>query len=262
MKSNILCQVKRMAAILTASAVLGTLLLTLVFCLPVGTMRKHVAASVDHIIIEESQVGADFFSQYLWRERETYTDAIMVQNAVEKIEGRNAYQHAMWAYHNDLEEEFWTPEVSLKALCDDWNTDNMYLHEYSRYWHGYLVYLKPLLMVFSWEQIVSLGIGVQMAMMVMVIILSFYRKKPGVGIAMLVSALFMKPVLVLISLTMSVCWVITLAAILVMLLCHEKIESKKRYPEIFLIIGILVGYFDFLTYPVVTLGLPLCTYFC
>lgn len=36
---------------------------------------------------------------------------------------------------------------------------------------------------------------------------------------------------------------------------------EKRYPEFFLIIGILTFYFDFLTYPITTLGIPLCCYF-
>ena len=78
---------------------------------------------------------------------------------------------------------------------------------------------------------------------------------------MLIGFLFMKPVLVLCSLTMSVCWIITLAVLLIMLLCHSKIEAGKRYPELFLLTGILTSYFDFLTYPVVTLGFPLCAYF-
>ncbi|MBO4980272.1 MAG: hypothetical protein J6C84_00020 [Lachnospiraceae bacterium] len=261
MKANIFGLIKRMSLLLLGSALLGTLLLVLVFCLPVEPMRKHVFASLDQILIREDQVGEDAFSGYLWEERETYTDAIMVQNAIEKVAGKNVYEHAMWAYHYDLEEDVWTPEQSLKALGEEWNTDNMYLHEYSRYWHGYLVYLKPLLAVFTWHQVVVIGIVLQVVMMAAVIFLSLRRKKPGIGIAMLVGFFFMKPVLVLISLTMSVCWVITLAAMLAMLLWHEKLELKKHYPELFLMVGILVGYFDFLTYPVVTLGFPLCTYF-
>ena len=75
----------------------------------------------------------------------------------------------MWAYHYDLEEDVWTPEQSLKALGEEWNTDNMHLHEYSRYWHGYLVYLKPLLAVFTWHQVVVIGIVLQVVMMAAVI---------------------------------------------------------------------------------------------
>lgn len=50
--------------------------------------------------------------------RETYTDAIMVQNAIERLPDKNAYEHAMWMYHYDLEEDVWTPEDSLKAFVN------------------------------------------------------------------------------------------------------------------------------------------------
>lgn len=250
-----------MAFLLLGSAVLGILLLTLAFCIPEASMRKHAADSVGRMLMSGEQAGDSAFSKYIWKERETYTDAIMIQNALEKVEGRNAYEHAIWAYHYDLDEDVWTPEESLKALCSDWNTDNMYLHVYARYWHGYLLYLKPLLVLFSWRQIVALGILFQAVMMAALLALAIRRGKPGIGAAMLAGFFFMKPVLVLISLTMSVCWIITLAAMLIMLLCHDRLEKEKVYPEFFLLIGIMVGYFDFLTYPVVTLGFPLCTYF-
>ena len=46
-----------------------------------------------------------------------------------------------------------------------------------------------------------------------------------------------------------------------MLLHHDRLHEKGQYPEFFLIVGILTSYFDFLTYPIVTLGIPLCCYF-
>ena len=253
--------IKHMALLFLGSAILGTLLLVLVFCIPTGPLKENVAVSVDSMIKEENQVPDNAFAQYLWGKRETYTDAIMVQNAIEEIQGKNAFEHAMWVYHTDVEEEFWTPETSLKAYCSDEGIGQAYLHEYSRYWHGYLVYLKPLLLVFSWSQLVVLGVILQIVLMITVFVVSIKKGNAGVSVAMLLGFLFMKPILVLISLTMSVCWIITLAALLVMLLCHNKIEEKKIYPEVFLMIGILTSYFDFLTYPAVTLGFPLCAYF-
>ncbi len=251
----------RMALLLLGSAVLGTLLLVLAFCLPVERMRENVAVSVDSMIKDPEEVADNAFAQYVWSEKETYTDAIMVQNAIERIPGKNVFEEAMWVYHTDLEEEVWTPEASLKAFLSEEGMEQSYLHEYSRYWHGYLIYLKPLLLIFSWSQIVMLGIVLQVLLMGAVLFASIKRGTPGVGAAMLIGFLFMKPVLVLCSLTMSVCWIITLAVLLIMLLCHSKIEAGKRYPELFLLTGILTSYFDFLTYPVVTLGFPLCAYF-
>ena len=122
----------RMALLLLGSAVLGTLLLVLAFCLPVERMRENVAVSVDSMIKDPEEVADNAFAQYVWSEKETYTDAIMVQNAIERIPGKNVFEEAMWVYHTDLEEEVWTPEASLKAFLSEEGMEQSYLHEYSR----------------------------------------------------------------------------------------------------------------------------------
>ena len=150
-------KIRNFAAILAVSAVVGTILLVLVFLLPVGPMRKNVEKSVGDMLKTGDEIPEDAFSQYLWKNRETYTDAIMVQNAIERLPDKNAYEHAMWMYHYDLEEDVWTPEDSLKSFCESHeNVNNMCLHIYARYWHGYLLYLKPLLLLFSWQHVVWL----------------------------------------------------------------------------------------------------------
>ena len=184
-------KVGRMALLLLGSAVLGTLLLVLAFCLPVERMRENVAVSVDSMIKDPEEVADNAFAQYVWSEKETYTDAIMVQNAIERIPGKNVFEEAMWVYHTDLEEEVWTPEASLKAFLSEEGMEQSYLHEYSRYWHGYLIYLKPLLLIFSWSQIVMLGIVLQVLLMGAVLFASIKRGTPGVGAAMLIGFLFM-----------------------------------------------------------------------
>ena len=133
MKAGIKQHLIRIAVILAGSAIIGTLLLILVFCIPTKAMKRNVARSLGDMIKSEEQVPDNAFSRYIWANKETYTDAIMVQNAIEKIKGKNVYEHAMWVYHSDLEPEFWTPEASVKAYCEEEASDNMYLHEYSRY---------------------------------------------------------------------------------------------------------------------------------
>ena len=218
-------KIRNFAAILAVSAVVGTILLVLVFLLPVGPMRKNVEKSVGDMLKTGDEIPEDAFSQYLWKNRETYTDAIMVQNAIERLPDKNAYEHAMWMYHYDLEEDVWTPEDSLKSFC------------------------------------VWLELAVQIALMIWVLVTAIQKQNAGVAVVTLGSFLFMKPVLVLVSLTMSVCWILTLLAVEYMLLHHDRLHEKGQYPEFFLIVGILTSYFDFLTYPIVTLGIPLCCYF-
>ena len=81
---------------------MGTLLLVLAFCLPVERMRENVAVSVDSMIKDPEEVADNAFAQYVWSEKETYTDAIMVQNAIERIPGKNVFEEAMWGLSHRL----------------------------------------------------------------------------------------------------------------------------------------------------------------
>ena len=252
---------KHMIVLMLGSAVVGTLLLVVVFCLPRGWMTKHVTANVGEMIRDKEQIPDSGIENYIWMKKETYTDTIMIQNAIEEVDGKNAYEHAMWAYHYDVSEEVWEPEDSLRMICAGADVSEMNLHTYARYWHGYLVYLKPLLLFLNWKQVIYFGILIQLVLMAAVVYAAFRRKRMEIEAVLACGLLFMKPLLVLISLTMSVCWIITLAALLVILIRHEQLESGQYYPEFFLVVGIATAYFDFLTYPIVTLGFPLCTCF-
>lgn len=260
-KELIIDKLKSIVIILAGSALLGTLLLVLVFCIPTGRIKENVRKSVDRVLVSSEQLEDNAFLHHIIQNKESYTDSIMVQYAFEKIPDKNAYEHAMWAYHYDLEEDIWAAEDSLRAVLDGADTSQMHLREYSRYWHGYLVYLKPLLLLFSWEQLVWIELGLHIALFVAVAVLSIKKKVPGAILAIVAGLAFMKPELMTVSLTMSVCLIITLAALIFQLRKGDWLAEKGWYPEFFLCIGILTSYFDFLTYPVVTLGLPLGIWF-
>ena len=164
-KELIINKLKNIVIILAGSALIGTLLLVLVFCIPTGRIKENVHKSVDRILVNSEQFEGNAFLQHIVQNKESYTDSIMVQYAFEKIPDKNVYEHAMWAYHYDLEEEIWAAEDSLRAVLDGADTSQMHLREYSRYWHGYLVYLKPLLLLFSWEQLVWIELILQIALL-------------------------------------------------------------------------------------------------
>ncbi len=262
MKERIFRFLKHGIIIGLGSTIAGVLLLVLVFCLPTDKVREHVFRDVDKILMTEDDIPESGFWNYIHSNRETFTDAIMVQNATEEIAGRNAYEHAIWAYHWDLGNDVvWNPEETLHYLSEGGDTSQLYLRTYARYWHGYLVLLKPLLMLFGWEQVAILN-GVCLLGLLGVLIWATVRRKcVGVTVATFVGMLFAKPLLIHASIDMAVCWWITLGALLFMVLRHEWLTGKKYYAEFFVCIGILTAYFDFLTYPVVTLGFPLCAYY-
>ncbi len=253
--------IRQMLCLGIVSVALGVLLLTVVYCMPVNSVRRNVFASAEKFFVQPDREDArGRLQKYLSQNRELYTDAIMVQNACEKIPGKNPFEHAMWVYHLDLDENVWTPEATLEYLSGGGDTAGMFLHQYSRYWHGYLVFLKPLLQFFKWEQVLWLSAGLEILLTFLVLAVSYRAKRWEAGTAIVIALLFMKPILMLASFSMAVCWVITTLALLVILLRHERLEQEDKYPELFLLVGILTAYFDFLTYPVVTLGFPLCIY--
>lgn len=252
---------KQMLCLGMCCVAIGTLLLTLVFCLPVETVKRHVVESTGSLLADTSEETGTGIQEYIQKNRETFTDAIMVQNAFERITGKNPYEHAMWMYHLDLDPELWTPEATLKYLSEGGTSEGMFLHQYSRYWHGYLVYLKPLLLLFNLRLLLWLGAGLQFTLTLALILLACKARHPELGLTVVIGLLFMKPLLMLVSFDLSVCWLITLAALFIILFRHERLVERERYPEFFLMIGILVAYFDFLTYPIVTLGFSLCAFF-
>ncbi len=253
-------RIKNALILLLSSVIIGTLLLIVTFCLPVKSARSNVNESryeMMDVVYDEN--GSSLRKQIISR-KDNFTDYLMVQNALERVEGQNALEHAMYVYHYDIgNDTTWLTEESLSTFLKQ-GTEGMFLKEYSKYWHGYLVWLKPLLMCMSWKSVETFLVIFQVLLLLGVVVLSFYKKRPLAGIGVLVAFLFMKPLSVWFSLTLSTCWTITLFALMAELLFYHKIEKKNWRDELFLLIGILTAYMDFLTYPIVTLGVPLCVY--
>lgn len=253
-------RIRNVLIILLCSVAAGSLLLALAYCLPVESARKHVEASLYEMVEIGEDPDGDALRKKIIGVKDNFTDCLMVQNALERIEGKNSWEHAMYAYHHDLgNEATWMTEESLAAFLRQ-GTEGMYLREYSRYWHGYLVYLKPLLMCMSWRSVETFLLVFQVILLLAALGLSCYRKMPFLGLGIVCAFLFMKPLGIWFSLTLSDCWAIALAAVIILLLFNDRLEKRNWHEELFLITGILTAYVDFLTYPVVTLGIPLCVW--
>lgn len=238
----------------------GSLLLVLIYSLPVESARVHVKDSLYEMVEVEDDPNGDVLRKKIIGIKDNFTDCLMVQNTLERVEGKNLWEHAMYAFHYDLgNEPTWMTEKSLVAFLRQ-GPDGMYLREYSRYWHGYLVYLKPLLICMSWKNVETFLMVFQAVLLLAALGLTCYRKNPGLGLGIVCTFLFMKPLRIWLSLTLSDCWTIALAAVIILLLFYDKLEKKNWHEELFLLTGVLTAYIDFLTYPIVTLGVPLCVW--
>lgn len=129
--------------------------------------------------------------------------------------------------------------------------------EYARYWHGYLPFLRVLLIFFNVSQIRTFLFGIFLGLFIALIVL--LRKKSG----NIISAIFAFSLLayeyffVAYSLESAPIFIVMMISCIVLLLFIDRI---KNIYLTFFIIACISNFVDFLTVPLITLGMPLYIY--
>ncbi len=141
------------------------------------------------------------------------------------------------------------------ATC---NTENPPVKDsYYRYWHGYLIFLRPLLAFFNYGQIRIINTVIHIILLSALVYL-LWKKKASILILPILSAfLIMNPMATFLSLQNSTIWYVTCISMIVYLLLNEKIIKHHLHFLLFTIVGMITSFMDFLTYPITTLGLLL-----
>ncbi len=241
-------QVLKTLAFLAEGIVGGYLLLVMVFCLPLGRINNNVLESAASFNGEYTTLVKDNITT----KTDDYTDALMLLTAKDNTD-RNPFTSAIYAYHLSGENIGDNPNV----VITDMNNTEYEESSYNRYWHGYLVFLKPLLMIFNYQQIQILISFAVLALIVAVIYLLQKKNFNKYIIPYTVTVALMFPAAIMISIQYFIVFAIFNLAMVIILLFFDKILKTKNFFYLFLIIGMLTSYFDLLTYPVVTLGIPL-----
>ena len=247
--------------ILVSGCLIGLAALLLVYMLPTEPMKNHVYWSLD--MIEKEFTDEVLIEGYRATLTGNFTDCLMLEHAVYSSESHSLLEQVLHmyraeSYYNENDPDGWWPGQSLMDYLQGLPQPQEVT--YSRYWHGYLLILKPLLLLTSVNTIRLFNAALQLIVAGFVVI-AFCRKKAyTLAKAFLVSVPFMFFVSTYASLSLSICFYIMNVVLLVMLNKEEMISTRGLYAHFFLIIGMLTSYFDFLTYPLVTLGYPLCVY--
>lgn len=239
-------QLLKMTAILLGSIFLGTILLTLVYLLPTKGMLTHVESSI--AVFYTESVYPQQSAGYKLSQLDNETDAIMLLNSIyQRDEGPmvTAMKVPRIDYGNGY--------TGCAELID-----YLWLHkeptgvtEYSRYWHGYLLLLKPLLFLMDYSDIRILNMITQLLLLTLVIVSMMQKGRKECVMPFIVSVAILNPVAIAMSLQFSSMYYVMLLSTLFIL------NSKKAYnpTTLMLIIGISTAFFDFLTYPVLTCGI-------
>lgn len=131
---------------------------------------------------------------------------------------------------------------------------------YSYYWHGYVIILRCLQLVMNYEEMQLLNDFCQIALIVCIAVL-IGRKKGMRYVVMLISSyVLIMPMAVSVCIQYSSVFYIAYGACLFIVCRQNWLEQKFRYFYLFLITGMLTSYFDLLTYPLFTWGIPIIWY--
>ena len=244
------------------SAAVGLILLLLVFLLPIGRIQGNVYESVS-VLASEANVQNIYFG--FNSSVDNYTDGIMIEAAsYVPQEEVSLLDRVLQIYIVDgRDENGWS--ISINHLIADYFTnapDVTYIEmTYPRYWHGYLVYLKPLLTVFDWTTIRMLNFAFQVLLAALLIWMLVKKNKKGLILPFVMSYLMLIPTVIGRCMQLSDCYYIYVLALIFMVWKFDWLMERRRMDFLFLWIGIILAYVDFLTYPLVTFIIPLMAYF-
>lgn len=236
--------------LLCISVILGVVLLVLAFLLPVQEMKNNVQRST--AIYDYEGVYPQLMAGYKMSQLDNCTDATMLLNAIYPRDINNILHEIMKIYRIEYNDR--TPVGSLTDYANDVQADN-HVVSYSRYWHGYLVILKPLLLLFDVADIRIFNM-VLFGSLLLYIMLLMQRKGMKQYIPLFaVSVILLNPLAIPLSFQFSTVSYIMLLSVIVILKKEDwRFESLFFF---FMIIGIATAYFDFLTFPLVGLYFPM-----
>lgn len=151
---------------------------------------------------------------------------------------------------------FFLGGLAESVFAEESSGERMAVVEYPRYWHGYLVFLKPLLQFFNLWDIRMLNTIAQMGLIAAVIALLVVKKRMWLIIPYVVSLYFIWPPATFYCLAFSPIVYIYHIGMIWLLWRGDRVEACGRLPMFFMLLGVATSYFDFLTYPIATLGIP------
>lgn len=157
--------------ILVSSAMLGSILLILVYCLPTDRITRHVASGVETFLTEGATF--EYASGYKSAILDNVTDAIMLGETV--FPATQDPVTAAMSVPRYLYFDSSSPELSLMGYINN-NTSERSVATYPRYWHGYLIFLKPFFLFFDFADSRIFHLGLQMILIVTLISLLYRRK--------------------------------------------------------------------------------------
>ncbi len=201
-----------------------------------------------------SEAGVYPVEQYSGHKLDNFSDCVMLLVATYPGE-EPSLDRTMSSYFLHVQEK--SPYDSFVRIYSGRPNLEIETSEYARYWHGYLLSLRPLFTKLNYMQILQLNQCVQYTLLLLVLLL-LYRKLPACLLPFLLTVLFLAPTTIGRSLHYSSVYSIMLLSSLLLLWNPGGKLTGESVWLLFLLAGIVTSFLDVLTAPTLTLTIPLC----
>ena len=249
----------KLLVLLMSGIVIGFLLMLSVYALPVEPMAKHVQASVPAMngMWAYEDMNEQLLPGYQSMQLDNTTDSSMLIVAAYQGDEplvERATECYRYVNHENAYQTFLT--------YGETGPEEMERRPIARYWHGYLLFLKPLLLFLSYIDIRMVLVFVEGSMMAAVIAGLTKQKLGRLIPSFLLSLVIINPVATGFSMQFSTVFGTLLVAILALLYLPERCFQRDGLLLFFLTVGMTTSFIDYLTYPVASFGMPmiLCLY--
>ena len=233
----------------------GFLLICGVYLLPTDRVQLHVRESGTTLMAE-----GDYWWMIQGNPRtilDNFTDSIMLATVAyqgeESLTDKAVNNYKVFMKDKSKEESL----QSCGLIPDELQNKS----DYARYWHGYMVVLKPLLMFFNISEIRQLNQFVVLCYIAVTCLLLYYHRRIQYVVPYLLGVCSLTPFTVANSMQNSTVFHTMSIAVIVLLVLWEREKFREKIWLFFLLTGMVTSYVDFLTYPVVSLAFPIIFYF-
>lgn len=148
-------------------------------------------------------------------------------------------------------------------MADTWREENqnalqaaMSVNNYARYWHGYQVFLRPLLVFYQYYQIRYMNVIVFVFILLAVSREIKKRLGKAFDIAFWMTMICAGLTVIPVNMQFMPVFMTALTASLI-ILARYPFEKKENLGLFFMVIGMVTNFLDLLTFPLVALGMPM-----
>lgn len=246
-----LTNIRLIVCSLLLAGIVGTISIIGSYTLPTTPMQKNVVRSTIIYDLEKDRYA--YAPSLIDSQMDNFTDAVMLNiSAYDRANNLkqiviNAmlnprYNYDMFSYKVD----------NLQAYRSSENRAKFYTAHYGRYWHGYVILLKPLLMFFNMSDIRIINMSLQTLLLLYLMLLLYQMGGKKLALPYLSAILIFNPISSAMCLQYACMYYITMISNIILL--KYKLYKSDKWWLFFLWVGIVTPFFDFLTYPLTALG--------